>query len=71
MKTVTQDSCETSPLFVSDEELYILSEGLLALIENINTARRLVPDRKSVSAMEDYATRVYLLNQKVCGVMKE
>lgn len=53
------------------QELETLSNGLLALMENVNTAERALSgaDRTSHEAMEAYRVRLLELNSKVCKMM--
>lgn len=55
----------------SKQELETLSNGLLALMENVNRAERALSgaDRASHEVMEEYRNRLIALNGKVCKMM--
>ena len=54
----------------TDEELYMLSDGVLALIRNTNEAMKLVPDGKSIEVLGDTLTKYRELNKKICNMLK-
>ena len=54
----------------TDEELYMLSDGVLALIRNTNEAIKLVSDRKSTEVLGDTRTKYRELNKKICDMLK-
>lgn len=54
--------------YFSDEELKIMSDGILALIHNVNEAIRLTVDEKAKDALYE-ANRIYReLNSKICSL---
>lgn len=55
----------------TERELYLLSEGLLALIENGNKAGKLTTDDNVHTAIDGYLKEVQALNSKVCAQMKD
>lgn len=54
----------------TDEELYMLSDGVLALIRNTNEALRLVCDSKSINVLQETQKKYKDLNTKICGMLK-
>lgn len=50
----------------TEEELHLLSNGLIALIQNATEAEKLVWDHASQAAIEDYVKKLQKLNSKVC-----
>lgn len=54
----------------TEKELELLSEGIIALMENTNTARKLLTDTASIEAIDKYWHKLRSLNDKVCGYMK-
>lgn len=54
----------------TDEELYMLSDGVLALIRNINEAIKLVSDGKSIEVLGDTLTKYRELNKKICNMLR-
>lgn len=54
----------------TDDELYILSDGMLALIRNTNEAVKLVSDGKSIEVLGDTLTKYIELNKKICDMLK-
>lgn len=54
----------------TDDELYILSDGILSLIRNTNEALKLVYDRKSIEILQETQKRYKNLNTKICGMLK-
>ena len=54
----------------TDEELYMLSDGVLALIRNTNEAMKLVLDGKSIEVLVDTLTKYRELNKKICDMLK-
>ena len=54
----------------TDEELYMLSDGILALIRNTNEAMKLVSDGKSIEILGDTLTKYRELNKKICDMLK-
>ena len=55
----------------TDEELYMLSDGVLALIRNTNEAMKLVSDGKSIEVLGDTLTKYRELNKKICDMLKQ
>ena len=52
------------------EELDLLSDSVLALMDNTKKARVLVcHDEKSVDAINEYMEKLQRLNEKICGEM--
>ena len=54
----------------TDDELYILSDGVLALIRNTNEAMKLISERKSIEVLGDTLTKYRDLNKKICDMLK-
>ena len=54
----------------TDDELYILSDGLLALIRNVNNAARLVCNNKTLDAMDEELNTYRKLNEKICKMIE-
>ena len=54
----------------TDEELYMLSDGVLALIRNTNEAMKLVSDGKSIEILQETQKRYKELNAKICGMFE-
>ena len=52
----------------SNEELNIMSDGILALIHNVNEAIRLTIDEKAKDALYDANRRYRELNSKICNL---
>ena len=50
------------------EELNMLSDGVLALIENTNKALRLTSDKSCIEALKDLNVKYRDLNSKVCDL---
>lgn len=55
----------------TERELYLLSDGLLSLIENGNKARNLTTDENVHAAIDGYLKEVQALNSKLCTRMKD
>ena len=55
---------------LSNEEIYILSEGLLALIHNCSEASKLVPDRKAQEEIYNAIYKYQELNSKLLDEMR-
>lgn len=55
----------------TERELYQLSDGLLALIENGNKARKLTTDENVHAAIDGYLKEIKVLNSKLCARMKD
>ena len=54
--------------YFSDEELKIMSDGILALIHNVNEAIRLTVDEKAKDALYEANRRYIELNSKICSL---
>ena len=54
----------------TDDELYILSDGLLALIRNVNEASKFVCSSKSLDVLEKEYEKYKELNAKVCSMLE-
>ena len=54
----------------TDDELYMLSDGVLALIRNTNEAIKLVSDGKSIEVLGDTLTKYRELNKKICDMLE-
>ena len=54
--------------YFSDEELKIMSDGILALIHNVNEAIRLTVDEKVKDALYEANRRYRELNSKICSL---
>ena len=61
---------ETEKQF-TDDELRILSNGILSLIDNVTKALNLVYDSKSVEVLLTSQEKYRELNTKICGMIKE
>ena len=55
---------------LSREEIFVLSEGLLALIHNCSEASKLVPDRKAQEEIYNAIYKYQELNSKLLSEMK-
>lgn len=55
----------------TDEELIMLSNGILALIHNANTAKTLVADSNTHAAIEEEINKLVILNSKICREMEK
>lgn len=53
----------------TDDELYMLSDGILALIKGTNEALRLVCDSKSIEVLQASQQIYKNLNAKICGML--
>ena len=60
---------ETEKQF-TDDELYMLSDGILALIRSTNEALRLVCDSKSIEVLQESQKKYKDLNAKICGMLE-
>ena len=47
-------------------ELETLSSGILSLIEKTMQAKRLVPDGKVHTSIDEYCTKLQALNTRIC-----
>ena len=54
----------------TDDELYMLSDGILALIRSTNEALRLVCDSKSIEVLQESQKKYKDLNAKICGMLE-
>lgn len=55
----------------AEEELTILSNGILALIHNAGTAKTLVTDNKTHAAIDAEIEKLVALNTKICRGMEK
>lgn len=55
----------------TDEELYTLSDGILALIRDAGDAKKLVHREQTQLAIDEEVNRLTALNSKICGMIKE
>ena len=53
----------------TEEELEMLSSGILSLIEKTMQARALIPDMRVHMMLDQYYTELQALNNKVCRCM--
>ena len=60
---------ETDKQF-TDDELYMLSDGMLALIRNTNQALQLTSDKSCIEALENLNKKYRELNTKICGMLE-
>ena len=56
---------------LSNEEIFILSEGLLSLIHNCSEASKLVPDRKAQEEIYNAISKYQNLNSKLLDRMRD
>lgn len=54
----------------TDDELYMLSDGILALIRSTNEALKLVCDSKNIEVLQESQKRYKNLNAKICGMLE-
>lgn len=54
----------------TDDELYILSDGMLALIRNTSEAAKLVFDSNVIKAVEETCEKYKELNTKICMMLE-
>lgn len=54
----------------TDDELYMLSDGMLALIRNTNQALQLTSDKDCIEALENLNKKYKDLNTKICGMLQ-
>jgi len=54
----------------TDEELYILSDAMLALIRNTNHALKCIYDKHSIATLTATKTNYQELSQKVCSMLR-
>lgn len=55
----------------TDQELYTLSNGVLALIRDAGEAKKLVNSADTQKAIEKEIDSLVSLNSKLCGMMKQ
>lgn len=55
----------------TDEELYTLSDGILALIRDAGDVKKLVHREQTQLAIDEEVNRLTALNSKICGMIKE
>lgn len=58
-------------MYFTEEELTILSNGILALINNAGTAKTLVTDSNTHSAIDAEIEKLVALNAKICRRMEK
>lgn len=58
-------------MILSENERYIISEGIIALMGNANAAKALVHDPEVVEATDKYLAKLQALNQKICTEQEE
>lgn len=56
---------------LSNEEIFMLSDGLLALINNCSEAIRLVPEKKAQKAIQNSIRKYQELNSKLLEEVDE
>lgn len=56
---------------LSNEEIFMLSDGLLALINNCSEAIRLVPEKKAQKAIQNSIRKYQELNSKLLEKVDE
>ena len=54
----------------TDDEMYLLSDGLLSLIRSTNEALKLTYDKKSIETLQAAVQKYQELNAKVCSYIK-
>ena len=54
----------------TNDELYMLSDGVFALIRNVDEALKLVCDAKSIDTLQEIQRKYSYLNTKICKMMK-
>lgn len=55
----------------TDNELSMISDGLIALIRDAGEAKKLVRREQAQLSIDEEIKRLVALNSKVCGMMKE
>lgn len=55
---------------LNNEELIMLSNGILALINNAGTAKTLVTDAETHEAINKEVNKLVALNSKICKVIE-
>lgn len=57
----------------TEKELYLLSNGIIQLIEDAGQARKLLHAGSAAgkNAIEDYIAELQALNSKICGMMTD
>ncbi len=55
----------------TDEELYTLSNGVLALIRDAGEEKKLVNSKEAHNAIEMEIDTLVSLNSKLCGMMEQ
>lgn len=59
----------TNSINFTDEELYTLSNGLIALIRDAGEAKKLVHREQAHLAIDEEIKRLTVLNSKICDMM--
>lgn len=55
----------------TDDELIMLSNGILALIRDAGEAKKLVHREQTQLSIDEEIKQLTALNSKVCGIMKK
>lgn len=55
----------------TQEELSMISDGLIALIRDAGEAKKLVHRERTQLSIDEEIKRLVTLNSKVCGMMEE
>lgn len=63
------ENLETEKQF-KDDELYILSDGVLALIRNTNKALKLTRDKNCIETLKNLNRKYKKLNAKICRMLE-
>ena len=61
---------QTINLCFTENEKRIMSDCILAALENCYKAQKLVTDKKSQNAIREYITTLQKLNGKICNSME-
>ena len=56
-------------IVLTKDEITLISNGILSLIHNASTAKSLVNDNKTLSAIEDEIATLISLNNRFCKYM--
>lgn len=59
------------PLYLTPEEISILSNGLICLIDNVYRAEKLTYETSVIKALDESAEIYQRLNQKICNSVSE
>ena len=55
----------------TNNELNMLSDGILTMIENVNEALKLVRDSESIKVLQESQEKYKELNAKICGMTRK